>query len=162
MAATKIDAFNRYFLPGVTKILITPAVASMATGPTRTELDASTDVSDEVAAIAGWSIASQNQDAPDLGRRFSQQIPGRLTADASSITFYNDKIGADIRDLLTRDQETYVTILDGGDVATAKMDCFHTTVASLAKLREIEGIGRTMVAFTIKDFNEDLAVPATV
>lgn len=161
MSATPIESFTRYFLPGTTKILITPVIANLAVGATRAEITASTDVSEEVAAISGWSITSQNQDAPDLGGRFVQQIAGRLSAAESSITFYNDKAGADIRDLLELDQETYVVLLDGGDVAASPMDCYKVTVTSLAKMREIEGIGRTQVTFAIRAYAENLVVPAT-
>lgn len=160
MSATPIESFTRYFLPGTTKILISPSVSDMTVGATRSEITASTDVSEEVAAVSGWSITSQNQDAPDMGKRFVQQVAGRLSASESSITFYNDKAGADIRDLLSLDQETYVTFLDGGDVEGSPMDVYRVTVTSMAKLREIEGIGRTQVTFAIREYVENIAVPA--
>lgn len=160
MAAPKIAASSRYFLPGVTKIITVPTIANLAAGPTRAEINAGTDVSDEVAAINGWAITSQNHATPDLGKRFVAQVTGRLTAADSAITFWADKTGNDIRDILAIDQATNVVFLDGGDVAGSPMDAYKVTVSSVGKIREIEGAGRIDVRFTIRDFAENLAVPA--
>lgn len=162
MSATKIAASTRYFLPGTTQVLILPAVANLVTGPTRTEIDAGTDISEEIAAISGWQITSETLATPDLGKRFVKQVNGRLTAADSSITCWADKTGKDIRDTLTLDQETFVAFLDGGDVAASPMDVYKVTVASVGKVREIEGAGRLEVRFTIRDFAENLDIPATV
>ncbi len=162
MPATPIEATTRYFLPGTTDIVICPTIANLATGATRAELNAGTEVANEVASISGWQITSENVATPDLGRRFVSQVTGRLTASNSMLQFYADKAGADIRDLLTLDLETNVVFLDGGDVADSPMDCFKVTVASVGKLREIEGVGRIDISFTIRDFAENLSVPAVV
>jgi hypothetical protein len=160
MPATPIAATTRYFLPGTTDIVIVPTIAALATGCTRIELNAGTEVANEVASISGWQITSESVATPDLGRRFVSQVTGRLTAANSTLQFYADRAGADIRDLLTLDLETHVVFLDGGDVPTRPMDCFKVTVASVGKLREIEGVGRIDISFTIRDFAENLAVPA--
>lgn len=160
MSATKMAATTRFFLPGTTKIIIVPTVASLAVGPTRIELNAGTDISDEVAGISGWMISSESQATPDLGARFVKQVTGRLTAADSSITTWSDKTGEDIREVLTLDQETNVVFLDGGDVAGSPMDVYKVVVASLGKVRELEGSGRIESRFTIRDFAENLAVPA--
>jgi len=160
MAAPAISASTRYFLPGTTKVLILPAVASLAVGPTRAEINAGLDVSGEVAAISGWSITSENMATPDLGKRFNSQVTGRLTAADSSLTFWADKTGADIRDSLVLDQSTYVVFLDGGDVTGSTMDTYKSVVSSVGKVREIEGAGRIEIRFSIRDYSEDKAVPA--
>ena len=160
MPAPEITASTRYFLPGTTKVLILPAVASMVTGPTRANINAGLDVSDEVAAIGGWMITSENTPTPDLGGRFVKQVSGRLTAANSSLTFWADKMGVDIRAELAIDQETFVVFLDGGDVEDAPMDVYKVNVSSVGKLREIEGAGRVECAFSIRDFVENLQVPA--
>ena len=160
MSAPAISASTRYFLPGTTKVLILPAVANLATGPTRAEINAGLDVSEEVAAISGFMISSDNVPTPDLGKRFVKQVTGRLTAADSSITFWSDKTGADIRDHLAIDQETFVAFLDGGDVTGSPMDTYKVTVSSVGKPREIEGAGRLETKFSIRDYSENLAVPA--
>jgi len=162
MPAPEITASTRYFLPGTTKVLILPAVASMVTGPTRPNINAGLDVSDEIAAIGGWMVNSANTDTPDLGRRFVSQVSGRLTAADSSLTFWSDVTGTDIRDELTIDMETYVVFLDGGDVAGSPMDVYKVKVSSVGKIREIEGAGRIECRFSIREYVENLDVPALV
>lgn len=160
MTATKIAASDRYFLPGTTEVVIVPSIANLDTGPTRAEINAGTDISEEIAAISGWSITSETVATPDLGKRFVSSVTGRLTAADSSLTCWADKAGDDIRGLLEIDQETYVVFMDGGDVEDSPLDVYKCTVASVGKVRELEGAGRVEVKFTIRDFAENLAVPA--
>lgn len=162
MAAPEITASTRYFLPGTTKVLLLPTVANLATGPTRAEINAGLDISEEIASISGWQISSATVATPDLGKRFTPQVTGRLTAADSSLTCWADKTGADIRDEVTIDQEIYVVFLDGGDVPGSPMDTYKSVVSSVGKVREIEGAGRIDVRFSIRDYSEDLAVPAAV
>jgi hypothetical protein len=155
-----MEATDRYFLPGTTKVIVVPSIADLAAGPTRLELNAGTDVSDEVSSISGWMITSESVPTPDLGKRFVSSVTGRLTAASSGLQFWADKAGVDIRELLVIDQETHIVFLDGGDVENNPMDVFKVTVASVGKLREIEGAGRIDTSYTIRDFAENLTVPA--
>lgn len=159
-APTKITASKRYFLPGTTKVLVLPAVANLATGPTLTELNAGTDISDEVASITGFVISGDNMQAPDLGKRFNPQVPGRLNGADSGLTCWASKDGVDVRTVLTLDQRTFVVFLDGGNTAGNPMDVYECDVLSVGKVREIEGIGRLEVKFSIVDYAENLDVPA--
>lgn len=158
MPATPIAVSTRYFLPGTTKVLVLPAVTNMI--PTRAQINAGTDISEEIAAIAGWLITSETVDTPDLGGRFVKKVNGRLTAADSGFTCWADVAGVDIRDLLTIDQETHIVFMDGGDVEDSFMDVYKVSIASVGKVREIEGAGRIEVKSTIRDFNEDVPIPA--
>lgn len=160
MPATAMAAASRYFQPGTTKVLVIPSIASLTAGATRTEINAGTDVSGDVAAINGFTVTSAQIDTPDLGGRFTKRVPGRLTADDSSITFYADVTGSDIRNVLSRDQQTNLGIMDGGDVAGRKADYFAVTVASVGKVRDMEDSPRLTVTFTIRDYGENKTVPA--
>lgn len=160
MPATAMAAASRYFQPGVTKVVVLPAIASLTAGATRAEINAGTDVSGDVASINGFQITSNQIDTPDLGGRFTKRVPGRLVADDASITFYADVAGADIRTVLSRDQNTFVGIFDGGDVAGRKADYFQVTVAAVGKVRDLEDAPRVTVAFTIRDYGENKTVPA--
>ncbi len=162
MPATPIAAATRYFQPEITKVLILPTVAAATLTPTRAELNAGTDVSPDVASWSGWTVSTAQIATPDLGKRFTSSIPGRITVDDSSITFYADLAGADIRDVLIRDADQYVAILDGGDVTGRNMDVFKTTVGSVGKLRDLEDAPRITVSFTIRAYAENLAVPTAV
>lgn len=159
MPATAAAAASRYFQPGVTKVIIIPSIASLSAGATRAEINAGTDVSGDVAAINGFTVNSAQIDTPDLGIRFTKRIPGRLTADDSSVDFYASVDGNDIRTLLARDQNTYVGILDGGDVAGRKADYFKVVVASLGKVRSMEDAPRITVGFSIADYGENKTLP---
>lgn len=160
MPATAAPAATRYFQPGTTKVVVLPSIASLATGATRAEINAGTDVSGDVAAINGFQVNSNQIDTPDLGGRFTKRVPGRLAADDSSITFYADVAGADIRTVLQRDQNTHIGIMDGGDVAGRKADYFKVTVASVGKVRDMEDAPRLNVTFTITDYGENKTIPA--
>ena len=159
MPATAIAAATRYFQPGTTKVVVLPSIASLSAGATRLEINAGSDVSGDVASINGFQINSNQLDTPDLGGRFTKRIPGRLVADDSSITFYADVAGADIRTVLSRDQITYLGIMDGGDVAGRKADYFKVTVASVGKVRDLEDAPRLTVMFTISDYGENKTIP---
>lgn len=160
MAAPAITASTRYFLPGTTKVYLLDTVADMAVGPTRAELDAGLDISEEIAGITGFQITGQSVPTPDLGKEFTPQVNGRLTASDSRLTCWADVTGADIRAEVAVRDEKYVVILDGGDVPASTMDCYKTSVMSVGKIREIEGAGRLDVGFSIRDYVENVAVPA--
>lgn len=162
MPTPLIAASDRYFLPGTTKVLLLDTVANLATGPTRAELDAGLDISEEVAAISGFTISGATMAAPDMGKRFVSQVQGRLTASESKLTVYADKTGQDIRQEVSIDDEKYVVFMDGGDVPTSPMDVYQCTCLSVGRLRDVEGLGRLDVGFSIRAYSEGLAVPAAV
>lgn len=155
---------TRYFNSGTTKVFFLPAIASAVLAPTRSEITAGTDLSAEIADIAGWTITASTIDTPDLGTPYTTNIPGRLTTDASSLTFYADKAGLDIRTLLPRDAAGFIVIADGGDVTGYKCDVFPVRVLSNGKPRGTgEDAARVMVPFSItKKPAENVTIPATV
>jgi hypothetical protein len=161
MSATPIAPASRYFAVGVTKIYFCPAIANL-NAPTRPELDAGKDLSGEVADVDGWQVASNLIDTPDLLRTFTGQISGRTTSDASSITFYASEDTDDVRTLLPRDTEGFIVWLDGGDVATQKMDIYPVKVSAAPKLRTLgDEASRIQVMFAIsREPAEDVAIPA--
>ena len=160
MPATQMALATRYFEPGTTKIDWLLTIASSTLVPIRAETNAGTDVSRDVAAIAGFVTTSAQVATPDLGARFVSQIPGRINADDSSITFYASVDGLDVRSVLQRDLNGYVLIMDGGDVATRFMDVFKVTVSSVGKVRDMEDAPRLTVGFTIRNFAENVVIPA--
>lgn len=152
---------TRYFQPEVTKVFVLPAVAAADLTPTLSEITGGTDVTGDLADWTGWSVTSNDIVTPDLAHRFNSSIPGRITADASSITWYADLTGVnDIRTVLQRDQNTFLAIMDGGNVIGSLMDVFKVTVSSVGKIRAVEDAPKLTVMFTIRDFAEDLPIPA--
>jgi hypothetical protein len=153
---------NRYIDPGVTKIYYLPSCANPA-APTRAEITAGTDLSNEVAAAAGWTLTGAEVATPDLGDDFDSKIPGKLSVDDSSLTFYADKAGADVRTVLPRTTTGFILIADGGDVAGNKADNFPIRVRSVGKVRNVEGSAAKVltVSFSVTDKpSEDVSIPA--
>jgi hypothetical protein len=159
MPATPMTASTRYSPIGITKVYFCSAIANKL-APTRGELNAGTDLTGEVSDIGGWQPTSASVDTPDLLNRFVGSVPGRITADESSLTFYRSSNSVDVRGLLPRDTVGFVVFLDEGDVAARKMDVFPITVASAPKDRSMEEAGRIVVNFKISSTPaENVAIP---
>lgn len=157
-----ITAAVRYFRPGTTKIYWVRTIATYTT-PTRSEINAGTELANEVAEINGFTVTSESVDTPDLGSRFVSKIPGRITSEDSSLNFYASSTGFnDARSVLPRDTTGFVVFMDGGDVSTTgRMDVFPATVASHGKLRGIEDPAMTQASFTVTRVPaEDVVIPA--
>ncbi|MFC5996951.1 hypothetical protein ACFQE5_22325 [Pseudonocardia hispaniensis] len=162
MAAPAITSSTRYTSRGTTKFYWVAAIAD-PDAPTRLELDAGTDLSPQVADRSGWSVSSEMIQTPDLASRYTSTIPGTISAEDSSITFYMDKEGVDARALMPRDQAGFIVILDGGDVAANKMDVYPVTVTSHSKNREVGGgaADTLVISYAItSEPSENVPVPA--
>jgi hypothetical protein len=160
MPAGNITASTRFFRPGTTSVVFAVSVANKA-APTRGEINAGTDLRNEVSEISGFQTNSATIETPDLATRFSSKLPARITADDSSITFYESVTGVDVRALLPRDTVGYLLFMPGGDTAARKMNVFPVTVASLATDWSIEDAARLVVSFTVTSIPaENVAIPA--
>lgn len=161
MAATPIAAETRYFNPETTKVYWCPSIANK-NSPTRSELNAGTDLSSAIADVNGWMVSSEMIDVPDMGSRFVSKIPGRISANDSSITFYMDRAGVDARTVMPRDAEGFIVWLDGGDVAGRKMDVFPVTVSSHGKSRSVGAEpARLTISYAItSEPAENVTIPA--
>ena len=160
MAATAINATSRFFQPEVSKVYYVPTIADTA-APTRIEIDAGDDLTAEIADISGFNLTSNFIDTPDLAHRFVSQIPGSIKADSSSITFYGDKTGDDVRTTLPRETVGFLVFMDTGDVATQPMDVFPIEVASVGKLRRTsDNAYQLTIGFAITGIpSENVAIP---
>lgn len=160
MVATPISASTRYIPPGTRAYYWVPTIANKA-APTRAELDAGTDLTREIAEVSGFQTTSESADTPDLGSRFTSKIPGRITADDSSITLYASQNSQDVRQLLPRDSSGFIVQFPEGDVASRTMDVFPVKVSSAPKETSIEDPGKIMVQFTVtSEPKENITVPA--
>jgi len=146
MPATPLTPTTRYFPPGTRKIYWVPTIANYL-APTRAELNAGTDLSAEVSAMTGWSVTSNTVDTPDMGSRFTSQVPGRLTSATNDVTLYNSQNSNDGRTLLVRDTNGFIVLLWEGDVTGQKMDIFPVRVMSQAVDSATENPGATVFSF---------------
>lgn len=164
MAATPIASTTRYINPGVTKIYFcAEGVISDKSAPTREELDAGTDITAEVNAIDGFTVTGDDVETPDMATTFTSKIPGRTSADDSSITVYADVTGADARALLPRGTNGFIVIMDGGDVAGSLMDVYPIRVKSQGKPRSTEGTDPATVEIQVSitaEPAENVEIPA--
>jgi hypothetical protein len=162
MAAPEITASVRYFDPETTKCVYLPTIAATNLVPTRAEINAGTDLSPEIAEVSGFTVTSEEINTPDMGSRFTSKIPGRTSAEDSSITFYADESGNDVRTVLPRDTTGYILWADGGDVAGNKGQVFPIRVRSVGQLRSVgDEAHRVQTQFSItSEPNEDVTIPA--
>jgi hypothetical protein len=161
MAATPIAGSLRYIPEGVRHFYYLPACANIAS-PTRTELNAGTDLTPEVSGFGNWGLASTAVDTPDLASRFTSNVPGLVTVDGPTISMYADSTSADVRALLPRDTAGFVVVLPEGDVTGHKMDVFPTKVLSAEKMASLGGNPATIdLTFSVTaEPSENVAVPA--
>ena len=123
MAATPIAGSLRYIPEGVRHFYYLSAISDI-TAPTRTELNAGTDLTPEVAGFGNWGLQGNQVDTPDLASRFTTSVPGLVTVDGPTISMYADSTSADVRTLLPRDTAGFIVVLPEGDVAGHTMDVF--------------------------------------
>jgi len=142
---TSLPQSDRFFAPGITKALFLPVVANSTKSsadpnycvPTGPEVAAGIDLSDEIADWSGFSLSSNFIDTPDLGSLFTGTVPGRISSEASSITFYADRDGQDVREILPRTTQGFILIADGGLATGKKADVFPIEVGSVGKPRSV-------------------------
>lgn len=161
MATPALSTSTRYFDPEVTVVYYVPTIANK-NSPTRTEMDAGTDLTAEIADLSGWVVAGEALPTPDMGSKFTSSIDGRIQAEDSSLTFYADQTGVDVRAVLPRGTNGFVLWLDGGDVAGNLMDVFPVRVLSNGKLRNLSNeAAKIQVQFTVTSTPaENVTVPA--
>lgn len=160
---TPVPVSERYFAVEISKAYFLPAIADAATGiPTRAEITAGTDLTDEIADLSGWQQTSGSIAIPDFGHRFVGSIPGRKSVADSTITFHADLAGVDIRSVLAEDQTGFVVFADGGDVPTYLADAFPVRVSAVGKVRSTGDSGfQIVISFTITKLPAvDFALPA--
>lgn len=162
MPAPAISAITKYTSQGATKVYWVPTISNTAS-PTRSELNAGTDLSGQLMDASGWSVTSEQIETPDLATRYTSTIAGKITAEESTLTMYADLEGDDARDLMPRDETGYIVWMDGGDVASNKMDVFTVTVSSVSKQRSVDGSDADTLVFSFAitaEPRENVTVPA--
>jgi hypothetical protein len=160
MAPPKLNVTSRYVSEGTRKIYFVTTIATQAS-PTRAEINAGTDLTDEIAEMSGFAVSSDQAEVPDMASRFTGKIPGRITADDSSIRFYASSTSNDVRTVLPRDTAGFVLTLWEGDVPTQKMDVWPVKVGSAAVQPTIDDPASILVQFTITKIpSQNVTIPA--
>ncbi len=146
-----------------TRIKFLPTIASTSLLPTRAEITAGTEYTQQINAIEGWSLENQPIETPDMASTFVSKIGGDDSAADSSITFYEDKTLDDIETDLAKGTTGYMVIFSKGDIAATKgMDVYPVSVVSNSKAYTTDNeAAKITVQFTITSrpaFNQ--TVPA--
>lgn len=144
-----LPATERFFAPEISKVYFLPTIVAATHIPTRAEITAGTDLTDEIQTLSGWAQTAASIATPDWGSRFTSNIPGRTSVADSSITFYADRSGADVRAVLTELLNGYIVLADGGDDEDLLADSFPVRVASVGKVRSDSAALLITVGFTI-------------
>lgn len=153
-------AISRYFGVGVTEVLFVASISSQA-APTFAELDGGTEITRDIAEVSGFTVSSNFIETPDLKTRFVSKVPGRITADDSSLTFYadEDRGSGDMAEILPRDTEGYLVFADAG-LASGTGDVFHVKVGSNTTVRSTDDTVKRMVTFAIlEEPSEGVTLP---
>lgn len=151
-------AITHYYQVGVTQILFCASMANTA-APTFAELDAGTELTSHFADWSGWAVSTDFIETPGLVNRFVGQLPGRIKAESSSLTMYEDKLQADLRSLMPRDTTGFIVIANGG-LAAGKGDVYSVQVASVTKLRSTEDAAKLRFDYAIlAQPSEDVTLP---
>lgn len=153
-APTALASTDRFMIAGKSKYVWVPTCVDY-TAPTSAELTAGTDLSGQIMSVSGFTVQTNNLDAPDAGKRFTSKTPGRITADDSAFSIYRDASSDDVRSLLTRDLEGFVAIFTEGIISGGTLDMYPVTVTSASKNEDIEAVGNIEISFVITD------IPAT-
>ena len=160
MPAPPLTPTVRYFPPGTRKLYWVVTIANYLV-PTRAELNAGTDISAEIETMTGWSLAGSTVDVPDMGSRFTSQVPGRLTSAQNDVTCYLSQNSIDARSLLPRDANGFMCCFWEGDVPGQKFDVFPARVVTQAVDTTVDDPGKVTISFAVTRLPAiNLTIPA--
>lgn len=159
MPATPLGVAERFSALSGLEIVFVPVITSATGAATRAEINAGTDLTSEIMEWEGFTTTTETIETPDL-TRFVGKIPGRISAEDSSITMYADRGGEDVRSVLPRDTIGYLLWMDSGDTPASKMDVYPIQVNSLSKVRSMDNatVLTVSVSMTRIPF-EDVVIP---
>lgn len=120
----------RFIRPGKSKVYFLPAIANKA-APTTPEIAAGTDLSGSISDPGSTAFNNEPVQTPDLASTFTSQIPGRDTAEAPTITFYDDDASTAIRTLLSKGVTGYLLKMPYGNVTTKRAETYPVTVTGV-------------------------------
>jgi len=137
---------TRYFRRGTTKIYFVALADDITSlsGPHIAEITAGTDITCDVAELAGFAFQNNPIPTPDMCSPFVSKIPGEDTADDSTMTFYDllDAVGTGdltVWDLLAKGEAGYIVFfpygVSGTNAPLAGDDCevWPVTVAKTTR-----------------------------
>lgn len=116
----------KFFRRGISKVSFLPTVAGVS--PTRAELTGGTDLSPFIVEMSGWTLANSPIPTPNLAARYTAQIPGEDTTDASTLTVDDDDAATVPRSTLAKGTSGFIVLMPYGDVSTKRLEKWAVTV----------------------------------
>lgn len=160
MPATPLNVGEKFSALDGLEVVFVPVIAAFPAAPTRTEINAGTDLTTEISSWEGFEIDPQTIETPSLAR-FVGNIPGRINITAGTLNLYADRGADDVRDVLPDGTTGYILWMDSGDTPTDAMDVWPVRVNRLSKVRSMEAATMLRVAFTHNTLPvENLVIPA--
>lgn len=104
----------RFFRRGKTKFRFVPTIASTSLIPTAAEVTAGTDLTGNVAGVAGFSFSNSPIPVPDMSAVFTGSIPGEDAGADSSLTFYEDTTTNTLQTTLAKGVGGYIVVFFAG------------------------------------------------
>lgn len=159
-APTALGATVRY-IPTGTRQYVWVATIADPSAPTSSEITAGTDLTGEIAKVSGFVATANTVDVPDAKNLFTAKVPGRSTADNSSLELYVSSTSTDARSLLTAGLNGFIVIFPEGIHTSNKMDVWPVRINSASKPNDIEVGATLMVEFSVTSApHENLAIPS--
>lgn len=130
----------RFMRKGTTRIWWVPTIANVNLIPTAAEVNAGTELTDQIAEINGFNFANSPIETPDMGSSFVSKIPGEDTVGDSDMSFYEDKTSNPIKTALSKGTSGYVVIFFAGTAGAGAVaagddaDVWPAIVASNSRL----------------------------
>lgn len=132
--------------------VVVPTISNQA-APTLAEVNAGKNVSFQTASVTGFDTSVASLDVPRLGTNFTSNMPGRETANASSMTFYLSQTGPsdDVRSVaqLLQNATGYLLIFNEGIVTGGMMDVWPYRVGAVSISQDPEVVAVATVDFNI-------------
>lgn len=131
----------RYFRRGKTRCFFVTTIAD-PNAPTDTEVNAGTELSEEIGDISGFGFSTDRIETPDLASEFTSSIGGEQKADDSSLTIYLDSVSNPLRTTLAFGAEGFIVFCDykpTGALANGDLvDVYPASVIGAPKQRSLK------------------------
>lgn len=161
MAATPLNTTERYSALDGFEVVFVPTIAAHTDIPTRTEINAGTDLTSELDGVGdGWNVETDSIKMPGL-IRFEPSLVGKKTIGTPKLRVYADRGGDDIADVLPEGTVGYILRFPTGDRTGGLMSIWPIRVGSLVDVDSTDAASMHEVTFAVlRPPTERVSVPA--
>jgi len=148
---------------GIERWFVSPTDLADPAHPTRAEITASTEITESIAGINGFSLTGGTVTTPDLASTFDKTVPGIDSVDNSSLNMWDEILrGAATsdaaRDVLAKGAEVTILRFPYGDVPARRMETWQVTSLGVNDQVDLSAAAQYQVPFSIREVPEQNAV----